>query len=227
MMSILPISFKRRAGGVIVWWGLTTLTALPALAQSVSGSVALVAADGKASQKPDHSGVLVWLEASGPVSRPAAAAPKQATMAQRNKTFLPHLLVVEVGTAVDLPNDDPTFHNVFSNYDGQVFDVQVYAPQTSRRVVFRRPGMVHVFCNIHEAMNAVIAVLPSPFFAVTGRDGRFEIQAPAGSYRLRLWHERVERDVAGKLEQTVTLGPGVSAIPGMAMALSNQPVVPH
>ena len=127
-------------------------------------------------------------------------------MDQRNQTFVPHLLAVEAGTAVDFPNSDRISHNVFSNYDGQVFDLHLYAPEASRRVVFRRPGIVRVFCNIHESMSAVIAVLDTPYFTVTGADGRFEIQAPAGGYRLRFWQERSRADLLGKLEQPITLG---------------------
>src|SRR5216117_2156312 len=101
-------------------------------------TVVLVEPDGKAPKKPDSSGAVVWLESAGGTPRSGPARLQQATMSQRNKTFLPHLLVVEVGTAVDFPNDDPIFHNVFSNYDGQVFDVQLYEPKATRRVVFRR-----------------------------------------------------------------------------------------
>lgn len=173
----------------------------PAPAATVSGSVVLINSDGRQPKKPDHSGVVVWLEPVVGAPRPVPSPPKQATMLQRNRTFIPHVLAVEVGTAVDFPNDDPIFHNTFSNYAGQVFDVQLYAPQTSRRVVFRRPGMVHIFCNIHEEMSAVIAVLTTPYFAVTGPDGRFQIPAPAGEYRLQFWHERGQPDVVAKLER--------------------------
>jgi hypothetical protein len=104
--------------------------------------------------------------------------------------------------------DGTMLHNVFSNYDGQIFDLQLYAPQTSRRVVFRRLGIVHIFCNIHESMSAVVAVLPTPYFAVTGSDGRFEIRAPAGVYRLHVWHERTLGKKLQELERSLTLGDG-------------------
>ena len=217
---------ERRGLCAVVCW-LAIMVAAPAMAQTVSGAVTLTGADGQPPKKPDYSGVIVWLEPAGATLRPAVAPLKQAAMAQRNKTFLPHLLAIEVGTAVDFPNDDPMFHNVFSNYDGQVFDVQVYAPKTSRRVVFRRPGMVHVFCNIHETMSAVIAVLPTPYFTVTGPDGRFQLRAPAGQYRLHVWHERVEPEVAARLERAVTVGPSDATMPDAILTLSNQPIGPH
>jgi plastocyanin len=223
---MLRTSSDRRGLRVVAACWLAIWAAAPAAAQTVTGAVTLTAAD-KAPRKADYSGAIVWLEPVGAAPRSAPAPLKQATMAQRQETFRPHLLAIEVGTAVDFPNDDPMFHNVFSNYDGQVFDVQIYAPKTSRRVVFRRAGLVYVFCNIHEAMSAVIAVLPSPYFTITGPDGRFQIRPPAGQYRLRVWHERVEPEVASRLERVVTVGPGDIAIPDTALPLSTQPVMPH
>ena len=171
-------------GVCLAMWGPSVLAA------TVTGNVALVGTDGHAPKKRDSSGVVVWLEPVGGAPRLAPAQPKQATMEQRNKAFVPHVLAVELGTAVDFPNYDPMDHNAFSNYDAQVFDVHLYAPQESRRVVFRRPGIVRVFCNVHETMSAVIAVLQTPYFAVSNAAGRFEIQAPAGEYTLRFWDER-------------------------------------
>ena len=97
-------------------------------------------------------------------------------MVQKDKTFTPHILAVPVGATVDFPNFDPIFHNAFSNYDGQVFDVGLYPPGTSRSVRFSRPGVVRVFCNIHASMSAVIAVLATPYFDTSKRDGKFEIR---------------------------------------------------
>ncbi len=185
---------------------LASICAIGAAAATVSGRVVLTGPEQRAPRNPDASGVVVWLEPAGAAEpRPAAAVPKRAVMQQRNKTFLPHVLGVEVGTAVDFPNLDPIFHNAFSNYEGQVFDVNLYAPQTSRRVVFRRPGMVRIFCNIHATMSAVIAVLPTPYFAVTGPDGRFQVQAPAGAYRFKVWHERSQAEILESLGRSLSL----------------------
>ena len=182
------------------------LWAQSAASAAVTGNVVLANPDGSIAKKSDNAGIVVWLEPVGaPVPAPTASS-KMATMDQRNQTFFPHVLAVQAGTAVDFPNSDPIFHNAFSNYEGQVFDLQLYAPKTSRRVVFRRPGMVHVFCNVHESMSAVIAVVPTPYFAVTGADGRFQIQAPAGSYRLQVWHERGQPDTLSRLEQRIMVG---------------------
>ncbi len=80
-------------------------------------------------------------------------------MLQKNKMFTPHILPIVAGTAVDFPNSDPIFHNAFSSYDGQIFDVGLYPPGSSKSVRFGRPGVVRVFCNIHPAMSAIILVL--------------------------------------------------------------------
>src|SRR5215471_11986678 len=111
-----------------------------AVAATLAGNVLLVNSEQPSVKKGrDYSGVVVWLEPlNGMPDDPPAF--RRAVMQQRNKTFIPHVMAVEVGTAVDFPNLDPIFHNAFSNYDGQVFDVHLYAPQTSKRVVFRRPG---------------------------------------------------------------------------------------
>lgn len=181
-----------------------------AMAANLTGRVLVVTSE-RRSKGAENSGVVVWLEpAGGPSAQgsPPGVPPPAATMLQRKEVFEPHVVAVQVGTAVDFPNADPTFHNVFSNYDGQVFDLQLYAPQTSRRVVFRRPGIARIFCNIHETMSAVVAVLQTPYFAVTGADGRFEIRAPGGDYRMKVWHERSLAGKLQELERTMTLGEG-------------------
>ena len=221
----MPRRSLSRIGGLLGLW--LAMWDPSVLAATVTGNVVLVGTDGRAPKKRDFSGVVVWLEPVGGAPRPTPALPKPATMEQRNKTFVPHVLAVEVGTAVDFPNDDPMDHNAFSNYDGQVFDVHLYAPQTSRRVVFRRPGMVRVFCNIHETMSAVIAVLETPYFAVSNAAGRFEVRAPAGEYTLRFWDERSQSDVVAKLARRVTLGEENVALPETQILASDQPLAPH
>jgi plastocyanin len=191
----------------------------------VTGSIVLVGRDGHALKTPDYSGVVVSLEPIGTAPPPVAAP--DAVVRQKNTMFTPHVIAVQVGTAVDFPNADPIFHNVFSNYDGQVFDVRLYAPETSRRVVFRRPGMARVFCNIHESMSAVVAVLPTPYFAVTRADGRFSIAAPPGQYRLRLWHERGEPDALARLERSLAVTDAGATVPQTTLAVGPDVVVPH
>ena len=148
--------------------------AVPAPATTVRGSLELMASRDRMVRKhKDYSGVVVWLE---PVrgSVPVADPVKSAQMIQKNKTFTPHVLAIPVGASVSFPNLDPIFHSAFSNFNGQVFDLTLYKPGSSRTVAFKRPGIVRVFCNIHPQMSAVIAVLDTPYFAVSTKAGTFE-----------------------------------------------------
>jgi hypothetical protein len=127
-------------------------------------------------------------------------------MEQKDKHFKPHVLAIPVGAAVDFPNRDPIFHNVFSNYNGQIFDLLLYRPNTSRDVVFKRPGIVRVFCNIHPTMSAVIAVLDTPWFDVSGVSGDFEIRdVPPGNYTLHIFHERTTEETLSALVEAVSV----------------------
>src|SRR5689334_13222588 len=90
-----------------------------AAAATVTGSAVFVNADGTALKMSDNAGVVVWLDPVGAAPLSASSG-KSVTMNQRNQTFLPHVMAVQVGTAVDFPNSDPIFHNAFSNYEGQV-----------------------------------------------------------------------------------------------------------
>src|ERR1700682_4808185 len=105
-----------------------------AAAATVKGRVELVSShDPNVRKHTDYSGVVVWLEpASGTPVMPASAA--RAQMLQKEKTFTPHVLAISVGTVVDFPNFDPIFHNAFSNYNGQVFDIGLYPPGAIRAI---------------------------------------------------------------------------------------------
>ena len=147
---------------------------------------------GKPSKKqPDLSEVVVWLI---PTDR-AVASPKPPTnrpqIAQHNKGFEPHLLVVPVGSTVDFPNRDPFFHNVFSLFDGKRFDLGLYEAGATNSVKFDRVGVSLLFCNIHPEMSAVVVALNSPYYAISDRAGNVSIAGvPDGNYELHVWYER-------------------------------------
>jgi plastocyanin len=197
-------------------------------AGTVSGQIELV----KSKQyevrvKHDYSGVVVWLEPIGSSATRTETSAANALIDQRNKTFIPHVLAVESGTAVAFPNSDTIAHNAFSNGDSQIFDLGLYDPKASPRVVFRRPGIAKIFCNVHEQMSAIVAVLPTPYFAVTGANGSFQIQAPAGSYRLRVWHERALPDLLAKLEQQISVGNSNVVLPKIEISEESYQPTPH
>ena len=217
----------------IFFSGALLVAAAPALRSgSVSGRVELHNSREPAVRKlRDYSGVVVslWPAAEGAAAPAAPAAPaRHARMVQKNKTFTPHVLAIEVGTTVDFPNYDPIFHNAFSNYDGQVFDVGLYPPGSSRSVVFRRPGVVRVFCNIHSTMSAVIVVLPTPYFATSRADGAFEMPAvPPGAYTLHVFHERATPATLASLERRVAVPDGPLALGPLVISESGYLPIPH
>jgi plastocyanin len=147
---------------------------------------------------PDLRRGVVYLE-SAPRSAFDERDPGRATMDQYKERFVPHVLAVMVGTVVDFPNSDRTYHNVFSLSKAKRFDLGRYAAGRSKSVRMDRPGVVRVFCDIHSHMSAFVLVFNHPFFNVTNPDGRFELPSvPPGTYTVVGWYEgepRVTRSV--------------------------------
>jgi plastocyanin len=142
-----------------------------------------------ASGAPDLRRGVVYLE-TAPAAALEEREPSRATLDQRNETFVPHVLAVTVGTIVDFPNSDRTYHNVFSLSKAKRFDLGRYAAGRSRPVQFDRPGVVRVFCDIHSHMSAFVLVFNHPFYDVAEVDGRFRIDnVPAGTYNVIAWYE--------------------------------------
>ncbi len=117
---------------------------------------------------------------------------QHAVVDQKQLRFVPHVLPILVGTTVDFPNSDPLLHNVFSISPAKRFNLGLYGRGTVRRMTFDKPGVVELLCNVHLEMSGFIVVLKNPYFARTDADGRFRIaDVPAGSRRVRCWHERL------------------------------------
>jgi len=140
---------------------------------------------------PEAWTAIVYLEdLEGSLSASGRARP--AAIDQQRETFIPHLLPVRVGTRVEFPNSDSTFHNVFSLSKPKRFDLGRYPRGERRSVVFDREGLVRVFCEIHSHMSALVLVLPHPYFATTDGSGRYQIaDVPPGRYRLVAWNDRL------------------------------------
>ena len=195
---------------------------------AVTGSVQLTGQCASAAQKRrDLSGVVVWLDPVDAAAR-TPVTPGRAAMVQKDKKFSPHIPAVPVGTQVDFPNFDPIFHNAFSSFSGMPFDVGLYPPGTTRSVVFKRDGIVRVFCNIHQTMSAVIVVLKTPWFAVTNAQGNYQIAGvPAGNYRLHVFDERAGADELKTLERRLTVENGSAEIGPIAISEAGCLRVPH
>ncbi len=143
-------------------------------------------------RSPDSSDTVVWLTPADLARVQSVSAQPRAQLLQKKKTFSPHLIVVQVGSPVEFPNQDPFFHNVFSLFEGKRFDLGLYEAGTSRSVIFNRAGISYIFCNIHPDMSAVVVTLKTPYYGISDRSGVITIpNVPAGSYDMEVWHERV------------------------------------
>ena len=157
----------------------------------------------------DASNIVIWLKSLNPAS-PAAAVPRagHATpqVAQSNKSFDPHVLVIEAGTPVQFPNKDPFLHNVFSLFEGKRFDLGFYEAGSSKTVHFDRPGVSFLFCNIHPEMSGAVIVVDTPYFGTSDRTGRVTIaNVPDGRYELNVWYERSLPEDLKAAGRTVTI----------------------
>lgn len=148
----------------------------------------------------DRRRSVVFLE-TAPQAAFEAPAPGRATLDQRNEAFVPYVVAVTVGSTVDFPNSDRTYHNVFSLSKTKRFDLGRYPRGQSRSVRFDRPGEVRVFCEIHSHMSAWILVFAHRYFATTDADGRYRIDGvPPGHYTLAAWNDG---DVKARVEVQV------------------------
>jgi plastocyanin len=142
----------------------------------------------------DRRRAVVYVD---PAPRPALEElpAGRARMDQRNEEFIPHVLAITVGTVVDFPNDDTKFHNVFSLSRVKQFDLGRYPAGHSKAVLFDKPGIVPISCDIHTHMSAYVLVFNHPYFAVADEDGRYAIaNVPPGPYTLKVWSEEGQTD---------------------------------
>jgi plastocyanin len=176
------------------------LTVSPGLAAAgkISGTV-------KTNGLRTPANVLVYLNEAPPLSGHLLRV--KFVMDQRNLEFVPHILPVLVGAAVEFPNNDKVEHNVFSLSRTKQFNLGSYKAGESKTVVFDKPGIVELRCDVHAEMAAYILVLKNPYFALTDEKGRFEIpdssdlnrigligteNLPPGKYFVKTWHEKLK-----------------------------------
>ena len=148
---------------------------------------------------------VVYLDGAFP--RPASPPTKE--VAQKDLTFVPALLPIRVGTKVEFPNLDDTYHNIFSYSPAKRFDLGRYRAE-ERPIpvqVFDKPGLVTLRCDIHEHMRGLILVLNTPYFVMTDTDGHFRLSGlPAGHYTLKAWIDsRTTREKPVELKDGQTL----------------------
>jgi len=141
--------------------------------------------------KPVADAVVIAV-ADGAAARPAGT-PGLEVIDQVNHEFVPRVKVVLAGTPVSFPNKDNVRHHVYSFSPARRFELPLYAGTPAAPVLFDKPGVVVLGCNIHDWMIAWVYVSESPWFAKTGPDGRAVIAGlPARAYSVRVWHPQME-----------------------------------
>jgi len=190
----------RKCGVMVFLLVVFILTVSPGLAAAgkISGTV-----NTKGLRTPAN--VLVYLSEAPPVSGDLSRV--KFVMDQRNLEFIPHVLPVLVGSAVEFPNNDKVEHNIFSMSRTKQFNLGSYKAGESKTVVFDKPGIVELRCDVHAEMAAYILVIKNPYFAVTDEQGRFEIPDSSylnqigltgiknlspGEYFVKTWHEKLK-----------------------------------
>ena len=125
-----------------------------------------------------------------PKVRPAAQpARREAAIEQKNKTFIPLVTVIQVGTLVNFPNHDTVRHHVYSFSPARPFELKLYVGTPASPILFDKPGEVVLGCNIHDNMIAYVYVVDTPWFAKTDAAGHASLaDVPAGDYDLQVWH---------------------------------------
>ncbi len=134
--------------------------------------------------------VVVYIErVEGKTFSPPA---KPVILDQVRMTFVPHILPILAGTTIDFPNSDSTRHNVFSPSKLMKFNLGTYPAGVTKKLVFDKPGVITILCNVHPEMSGFILVLQNPYYAMPDRRGVYTIsEVPPGKHRLIAWHERL------------------------------------
>lgn len=161
------------------------------------------------------AGAVVAVEWNGQAK---AARGTRAEMVQRDRQFVPSVLVVQTGTAVVFPNQDTVRHHVYSFSPIKPFDLKLYAGTPAEPVRFDQAGVATLGCNIHDRMSAHIIVVDTPVFGQTDAQGRLALDLPAGEHVLRIWQERWG---SRWWTQTLTVRPDVE--PRSALQLPARP----
>ena len=150
--------------------------------------------------------VVVSLAPAG--AGPAPPLATSVVMDQQDKAFVPLVLAVPVGASVSFPNRDNIRHHVYSFSAAKRFELPLYIGTPAAPVVFDKPGVVVLGCNIHDWMVGYVYVSDTPYFAKTAADGTVRLaDVPPGAYEARVWHPRM-RGEPGKTSKPITLAAG-------------------
>jgi plastocyanin len=168
---------------------------LLACLRATAGPVDFKLVDTKGRPVADAIVSLVPLDApTRAATAPDLAAPHgPVEIEQVRQEFLPYVTPVLAGTTVSFPNRDTEQHHVYSLSDAKKFEFPLYNPGRAEKIVFDRPGVVAIGCNVHDWMIAYVVVLDTPWFARSGADGTARVAGvPPGRYRAEVWQPRLE-----------------------------------
>jgi len=161
------------------------------LATGACGAVELQALVKDQDGKPVLDAVVLATPSDG-AALPRTKA-KTEIIDQVDKEFVPHVKPILVGSLVQFPNKDNIRHHVYSFSAAKKFELPLYSGKAAAPVLFDKPGVVILGCNIHDWMLGYIYVSGTPYFAKTGSDGTTVIgELPAGEYTVRVWHPRMD-----------------------------------
>lgn len=127
-----------------------------------------------------------------PAGNSHPGAPVNAVMDQINRTFVPDLLVIPVGSTVAFPNSDSVSHQIYSFSPAHKFQLPLYRGKPYPPVVFDQPGIVTLGCNIHDSMLAYVLVTDAPYFGRTDATGSWSADLSPGTYRVTVWQPRMQ-----------------------------------
>jgi plastocyanin len=186
--------------------------ALPAVVAGQDAGTGSIKGEITASGVRTPEDVVVYIQEVAGEQKPSA---KPASMDQKKLVFIPHVLPIVVGTTVDFRNGDPLLHNIFwpasddGSYPGN--NLGSWGQGDTRSFTFSKPGHVVCLCNIHAEMEGHIVVLQNPYFAVTGKEGTYEIKnVPPGQYTVATWYPKPTKLKSKSAPVTVEAGKAAS-----------------
>jgi len=154
------------------------------------------------SNRPIEDAVVRAMAVSGAT---LPVKPARETVDQINKEFVPYVKAIVVESSVTFPNKDNIRHHVYSFSPAKTFELPLYIGTPTTPIVFDRPGVVTIGCNIHDWMIGYIYVAETPYVGKTGRDGRIRLEnLPPGRYIALVWHPRLQ-DAEEPTRRAVTI----------------------
>jgi plastocyanin len=188
--------------GIMRFWPFVLLSIWILCGRAEAGSILVTVKDVQGALVAD---AVVYAKSNDSV---VLRGKKQAMIEQRDKQFVPYVTAIQVGTSVTFPNRDSVRHDVYSLSPAKKFELPLYAGIPAEPVTFDKEGFVTLGCSIHDWMVAYIAVLPTPYFQITGKDGRTVLDdLPAGQYSVEVWQPLL-KGAPEKFAQHVDLAEG-------------------